>query len=512
MKTFFRTYRVLLLIVLVKLVLQFVLVNPVYELHRDEFLHLDQANHLALGFISLPPLTSLFARVIFLFGGSLFMVRLVPAIFGALTIVFAWLITEILGGRLSTRVVVALALLFSPLIRINILFQPNSFDILIWTILFYFFIKYIKTESNKWLYLVAVAASIAFYNKYMIAFLLVGLLAGILLTSWRKLFAGRNIWLAVIIGLVIISPNLLWQMKNHFPVIRHMQVLKENQLDNNTSLGFIISQVKIFSGSLPLTLAALAAFIFYKPFRPFRVIGICFVTVISLLTFMKGKDYYSLGLYPVILAFGAVYLESLFTRRWKSFVVPGLIIFNLIPFVFTLMIIYPVLSPEKIAKSSKYFNMIGALRWEDGKTHTLPQDFADMLGWKEMAAKALEAYNKIPLDERDKTLVFCYNYGETGALNYYNRGKMPLAYSFNTDYIFWLPRLPVIKNMLVVADEEPDAAFKSMFRLVTREGVVENQYAREKGTGIYLMMDANASYTRIFYGLAGQRKEKMEIF
>ncbi|KKX47100.1 hypothetical protein L950_0228290 [Sphingobacterium sp. IITKGP-BTPF85] len=27
------------------------------------------------------------------------------------------------------------------------------------------------------------------------------------------------------------------------------------------------------------------------------------------------------------------------------------------------------------------------LTWEDGKEHQLPQDFADMLGWKELAKK-----------------------------------------------------------------------------------------------------------------------------
>ena len=40
-------YWILIVFVALKLVLQFVLVNPVYELHRDEFLHLNQANHLA---------------------------------------------------------------------------------------------------------------------------------------------------------------------------------------------------------------------------------------------------------------------------------------------------------------------------------------------------------------------------------------------------------------------------------------------------------------------------------
>jgi hypothetical protein len=79
------------------------------------------------------------------------------------------------------------------------------------------------------------------------------------------------------------------------------------------------------------------------------------------------------------------------------------------------------------------------LRWEDGLNHPLPQDFADMLGWKELADKALIAYQMIPVQELNNTLIFCDNYGQTGALNYYNRNKTSEAYSFNTDYIYWLP-------------------------------------------------------------------------
>ena len=36
----------------------------------------------------------------------------------------------------------------------------------------------------------------------------------------------------------------------------------------------------------------------------------------------------------------------------------------------------------------------GPLRWETGAMHELPQDYADMLGWQEMAGLALRAsYN-----------------------------------------------------------------------------------------------------------------------
>ena len=88
-------------------------------------------------------------------------------------------------------------------------------------------------------------------------------------------------------------------------------------------------------------------------------------------------------------------------------------------------LVYPILTPEQIRKNAASFEKLGLLRWEDGKNHNLPQDFADMLGWHEMADKALEAYQMIPEDERDSTLIICDNYGEAGALNFYDRGKMP---------------------------------------------------------------------------------------
>ena len=62
----------LILIVVTKLTLQFLFLNPAYELHRDEFLHLDQAFHPAWGYISVPPLTSWISHLTYLLGGGLF--------------------------------------------------------------------------------------------------------------------------------------------------------------------------------------------------------------------------------------------------------------------------------------------------------------------------------------------------------------------------------------------------------------------------------------------------------
>ena len=49
---------ILLGFIVVKFLLQYFLIHPVYDLHRDEYLHLDQASHLAWGYASVPPVTS----------------------------------------------------------------------------------------------------------------------------------------------------------------------------------------------------------------------------------------------------------------------------------------------------------------------------------------------------------------------------------------------------------------------------------------------------------------------
>ena len=67
-----------------KFALQFILLSPEYELQRDEFLHLDQANHLAWGYLSVPPVTSWISVIIKLLGNSVFWVKFFPALFGGI--------------------------------------------------------------------------------------------------------------------------------------------------------------------------------------------------------------------------------------------------------------------------------------------------------------------------------------------------------------------------------------------------------------------------------------------
>ncbi|MCR6721408.1 MAG: glycosyltransferase family 39 protein [Chitinophagaceae bacterium] len=237
---------VLILLILAKFVIQYLVVHPAYDLQRDEYLHLDQANHLAWGYASVPPVTSWISWMILRLGNGEFWVRFFPALFGALTIVVVWETTRRLGGKLFALTAAAVAILFSSLLRLNMLFQPNSLEILCWTTFFYLIIVYIQTEKPKWLYIAAIVFAIGFLNKYNIVFMVAGLIPAILIVPQRKLFLNKHLMGAAVLALLLISPNLIWQWQNNFPVFRHLEELATTQLLHVRRSDFLIDQVFFF--------------------------------------------------------------------------------------------------------------------------------------------------------------------------------------------------------------------------------------------------------------------------
>jgi hypothetical protein len=288
-----------------------------------------------------------------------------------------------------------------------------------------------------------------------------------------------------------------------------MQALNDSQLVNVNRIDFLLDQIKFGLIGI-VTIAGLLALFFYHPFKSYRFIGFTFLAVILLYTIMRAKSYYSIGLYPVLFAFGSVYLEAILKKR-KAIIIPILASIRVIVFILIAKFLMPVQSPSEIIANHDSYEKIGLLRWEDGKNHLLPQDFADMVGWKEMAEKTLLAYELIPPAERENTLILCDNYGETGAVNYFNRGKMPQAYSFNTDYIFWMPKKKNIRNVVLVGDI-PDQDVIDLFTSVKLIGKVENEYAREKGATIYLLSGAFNDVSLRINKEATERIQKFDIF
>ncbi len=482
---------ILLGFILLKFVLQSILISPDYELQRDEYLHLDQANHLAWGYLSVPPVTSWISWLIKLLGNSIFWIKFFPALFGALTIWVVWKTIEELNGNLFALTLGATCILFSVLLRLNTLYQPNSLDVLCWTTLYYYIIKYINSEKVKWLYAAAIVFAFGFLNKYNILFLVLGLFPAILITRQRKLLAQKHFYLAILLGLVLILPNLIWQYNNNFPVVHHMKELSSNQLVNVDRWRFLKTQLLFFIGAIIVIIAGLYALVFYKPFQKYRPFFWTIFFTLAIFMYFRAKDYYAIGIYPVYIAFGSVYLSALLMKDWKKYLQPVLFIIPLLFFILMYQITFPNKSPEYILNHQENYKKFGLLRWEDGKDHPLPQDFADMLGWKELSRKVDSIYTKIP--DPANTLVLCDNYGQAGAINYYSKKGIKAA-SFSADYVNWFDLGRRYTNLIRVKDhkeiEDELKETSPFFQTALIADSITNQFAREYGTTIFVFTGA----------------------
>ena len=478
--------------ILIKFFLQSILIDPVYDLHRDEFLHLDQANHLAWGYESVPPFTSWLSFTINLLGSSVFIVKLFPAFFGALTMLVIWKAIELLGGSLYAKILGATCILLSVLLRLNTLFQPNSFDVLCWTTVFFFLIKYMTSLEPKWLYWGAVFVGVGFLNKYNIVFLVLGLLPAILLGRDRNIFLRKEFYLATGLTLLIISPNLLWQYFNDFPVFDHLSELTETQLVHVDRIGFFKNQLLFFTGSIPVILAALYALVRYKAFRGIRFLFWSFIFTLVIFTWFKAKDYYAIGLYPIYLSIGSVYLANITDNSWGRYFRPLIILLPIISFVYLFSFAFPNKTPDYIISHKERYEQLGLLHWEDGNDHEIPQDFADMLGWKELANKVDQAYGSI--GNPDKTLILCDNYGQAGAINFYSKNQIQ-AISFDADYVKWFNSEITYVNLIRVKNRhERNQEWREtspLFKSSMVADSITNRYAREFGTTIFVFEDSN---------------------
>lgn len=504
---------ILLAFILLKFVLQYSIIDPGYDLHRDEYLHLDQANHLAWGYLSVPPVTSWFSVIIQWLDNSECWVKFFPALFGCLTLVVVWKTVEVLNGNLFARILAASCVLFSVLLRLNTLYQPNSFDVLCWTVVYFGVIQYFHTEKPKWLFITAVVVAFGFLNKYNMAFLVIGLAPAMVLTPARKIFSDKKLYLAAAVALVLIMPNLIWQYQNNFPVLYHMKLLSKLQLVHVNRMDFLKGQLFFFLGSTLVLIAALVAFWIYEPFKKYRFLFFSMGFTLAVFVWFKAKDYYAIGIYPVYLAFGAVYIQEVLKQGWRAYLKPVLLIIPVVLSIPMFLFVFPNRTPEFIIAHQERYKTLGMLRWEDGKDHQLPQDFADMLGWKELAEKTEAIYNTLPPDEH--TVVLCDNYGQAGAINYYAKNKNIHALSFNADYLNWFDFTKPVINFIRVktyeANSEELAKTSPVFETALLADSITNVYAREYRTQIFVFTKARRDVNALLRAEVEEEKREMGL-
>jgi len=504
----------LFLLAFLKFILPYFLQNSFYQLHRDEYLYLAEGKHLAWGFMEVPPVMSVLAWITNLLGAGTFWVKLWPALFGAFTFLLVGKIILSLGGKLFALILAWLPFVLDGYMRLFFLFHPNFLDVFFWTALAYSIFRYIQTNQTGWIYVFGISAGLGMMSKYSVAFFALSLLAGLLLTRHRIIFLNKHLYFSLLMGSLIFLPNLVWQYNHRFPVIVHMNTLQEQQLQYVDTAGFIISQFLMNFPCVYIWIAGLFFVLFNKKGNAFRVFAWAYLLVIILLIVLRGKDYYALGAYPVLFAFGAYHLEqlTLIRFRWTR---TAMIVFSLAFGLFALPLILPVARPNALAKYYEVtgMNKTGFFKWEDQQFHPLPQDFGDMMGWKELAEKTGRVYNAIPVDARNKTLVYCRGYYTAGALNYYRKeAGLPEVYSDNASFLFWMPEKYNVQNLMLVAHAMPgkdDIVFQQFERVSIKDSIHMPLF-RENGMKIILFENGNDSLNSLIEKTVARLKAKFK--
>lgn len=489
----------ILIFVAVKIGLNLLAISH-FGFHRDELLHLALGNHLDWGFKEVPPFIALLAKIsTTIFGSSVFAARIFSTIFSGLIIWFTGQIVIELGGRKFAITLACLTLIFSPAFAASgYLFQPVVFDQLWWVLTVYLLIRYMNTSLPVYLYLLGAAIGIGLLTKYTMAFFAIALIFGLLFTKQRKVLWNRHILIAAIIALVIFLPNLIWQFRHHLPVITHMKDLRSQQLEYIKPSDFIVQQLLVNGIALFIWVTGFGFLLFSSRLRKFQFLAFAYILIFLFLLEMNGKDYYLFGAYPMLFAAGGYGFE-----RWikaRGYVLrTATVLFFVLPNMVLLPLVLPIFSLDQTMSAFRLLHI--SPKWEDQKEHHLSQDYADMLGWNEMTEKVAKAYNSLTPEQQKHTQIYADNYGEAGAINHLGKQyNLPDAASLSSSFTLWTPDSLNARYIIYVDDDNGGniKKFQPYLESYTKIGEVEFPYAREKGTGIFLLINPKPELNELY--------------
>jgi dolichyl-phosphate-mannose-protein mannosyltransferase len=394
-----------------------------YGFHRDELATLDDARHLAWGYVAYPPVTPFFARLsLLLFGTSLAGFRFFAAVAEAAAVMLTGLMARELGGRRAAQLVAAAAAVPFCLVG-GSLMQYVSFDYLFWVLSAYFVLRLLKDDDPRWWIAIGSAIGLGMMAKYSMVFLVAGLVAGVLLSDARRYLRSKWLWYGVAASLLIFLPNLMWQAQHGFVSLDFLRDIHARDVRIGRAQGFFADQLKLTLFGLPLCAAGLYFCLFSRIGRRFRALGWMYVVPLLLFVIAKGRGYYLAAAYPMLYAAG-----SMLGERWLAFLhhrwagmVRALVWTALGADIVVIVALTLPIAP------------INSAWWR--VTNKINGDLREEIGWPELVETVAHIRDSLPEKDRARLGVLAGNYGEAGAINLYGaRYGLPQAISGINSY------------------------------------------------------------------------------
>ncbi|MGD0225714.1 MAG: glycosyltransferase family 39 protein [Terriglobia bacterium] len=411
------------------LVLLHTLTNGQYGFHRDELATLDDARYLAWGYVAYPPVTPFIGRLaLALSGPSLVGLRLFAALAQGMAMVLTGWMARELGGKRAAQLVAAIAIAIAPVsFASGALFQYVSFDYLCWVLTGYLMIRLLKSEDPRWWLGIGAAIGAGMMTKYTMAFLVTGIVAGVVITAARRYLWSPWLWCGVALSILLFLPNLIWQIHHNFISVDFLKSIHARDVRVGHTDGFLLGQLWKSSNvvTVPLWLAGLYYLFAVPAGKRYRLIGWMFVIPLAVFFFAKGRDYYLSPAYPMLLAAGGVWgdqwagtLSPARARRvrgtmWRALAIGGALV---------AVVVLPI-------------GPLGSHWWIF--TNKLNDNFNEEIGWPEMAETVAHIRDSLPREDRARLGILAGDAGEAGAINLYGAAyDLPRAISGSNSH--WL--------------------------------------------------------------------------
>ncbi len=431
-----------------------------YGIFRDELYYLACANRIQLGYVDHPPL-SIYILSMWksLFGDAMFVIRIVPAIISSATVFMIGLFTMRLGGGKTAIIISTIAYMLSPIfLGVNTIYSMNVFDFFFWITSAYIFLRIIQTENPKLWIVLGIVLGLGLLNKTSVLWLGAGIFAGTIFTPLRKDLKTKYPYIAAIIALLIFSPFIIWNLTHDLAHLEFMRNAASRKYGGLTPISFILDQILILNPlAILIWLPGIIFYFFKKDFKQYRAIGfIWLATFVILIINIHSKGEYIAPAYQVLFAGGAVMLErwgSAANRGWLKYAVA-------VPVIIIALFLAPHARPLVPAENFQgYQSMLGIdNRSNEGhQLEELPQFYADMFGWEDLAKNVSKVYLTLSEEERMNTVVYCSNYGKAGAIEYFSsKYPLPKVVSPHNSYWYWWNEAKTPTTIIIIGGEIED--------------------------------------------------------
>jgi len=428
-----------ILLALVSLVLH-AAANGHYGFFRDELYFIVCGMHPDWGYVDQPALVPLLAAWAHgLSGDNVLIFRLLPMLVAAATTAMTAEFAGAIGGDRFAQWLSGLCVLIAPIFLLEgTLFFTDMFQPITWLGLAFVLVKLEQSENERWWLAFGAIAGFSLNTKYLIAFYLAALAIALLFTPRRKSLLRPWVWTGAALAVALTLPNVLWQQAHGWPFIELGKAGANGKNMPMSPAAFLVQQVlQIGPPAALVSLAGLWAGLTVPKPVVARAFPIAWLILFLIFDASHGKPYYLAPIYPTLLALGAKWIEQRIADKRLRAAVLGMVA---IPGLLIAPVMLPILPVETFVR---YQNALGFTPsvGERLKQGALPQYFADMFGWPQMAQKIAEVYWSLPPAERHKAVFYGENYGEAAAIDVFGpRLGLPPAISGHNSYFLWGPR------------------------------------------------------------------------